>query len=193
VVNSYESSNGQSGSICEETCTYSIHTTNAGYFILSKSEFRSDKADFTFGDQEEMGFGLRINTPLTVKFGSGQILNSNGEKNEKDTWGKQSDWCAAFSNADGKCVGVAIMPDPSNFRVSWYHSRDYGLIVANPFGKKAMTGPDDKALLSDVTLVKKNDEFKIGFGFYVFSQLEEQEPDLDGAYKSYLSLIKNNN
>jgi hypothetical protein len=30
------------------------------------------------------------------------------------------------------------MASPGNFRKSWWHNRDYGLMVANPFGRQAM-------------------------------------------------------
>ena len=93
-----------------------------------------------------MGFGVRLNTPLTVEFGKGEIRNSEGGLNEEGTWGKQAKWCAASGVIDGRRAGVALMPDPANFRPSWFHSRDYGLIVANPFGKKAMTAPEDKTV-----------------------------------------------
>lgn len=34
------------------------------------------------------------------------------------------------------------MSGPSNFRQSWWHNRDYGVFVANPFGRKAMEQGD---------------------------------------------------
>jgi hypothetical protein len=30
------------------------------------------------------------------------------------------------------------MASPGNFRESWWHNRDYGVFVANPFGRQAM-------------------------------------------------------
>ena len=40
--------------------------------------------------------------------------------------------------ADGRSTGILLMADPSNFRPSWGHNRDYGVFVANPFGREAM-------------------------------------------------------
>jgi hypothetical protein len=63
------------------------------------------------------------------------ITSSEGRKNEKQVWGKQADWCDYSGNGHG----VMLMPDPRNFRRSWFHARDYGLLVANPFGRQAFT------------------------------------------------------
>ena len=191
VVNSYESTDGQDGPVCEETCTYSIHAGPSGYFLIAKSEFCSNKADFAFGDQEEMGFGIRLNTPLTVKFGSGKILSGEGGENEKGTWGKQAKWCAATGTVDGKNVGVALMPAPNNFRASWFHTRDYGLMVANPFGKKSMTAPEDPGVATDSTVVKRGEAFTFGCGVYVFGGTNDKKPDFAQAYNEYLRLLEN--
>lgn len=189
VVNRYERADGWEEPVCKETCTYSIHADVSAYFLLAKSEFRSDKADFAFGDQEEMGLGIRLNTPLTVKFGSGRMLNSEGGENEKGTWGKQAKWCAASGVVEGERVGAAIMPAPGNFRTSWFHSRDYGLIVANPFGKKAMTGSNDSNVTPDSTLVRTGETFRLGFGLYVFCTPGDMAPNLNAAYEAYLKLV----
>jgi hypothetical protein len=72
--------------VCEEVCRIEITAHKAGYLIDWTSEF-TGPAEFHFGDQEEMGLGVRVATPLTAKNG-GQILNSTGAKNEKQVWGK---------------------------------------------------------------------------------------------------------
>ncbi len=190
VLNSYTGIDGQeNGAVCEETCTYSIHTAPSGYFLIARSEFRSDKADFSFGDQEEMGFGVRLNTPLTVKFGSGKILNSEDGENEKGTWGKQAKWCATTGTVEGKIVSVALIPGPGNFRPSWFHTRDYGLMVANPFGKKSMTGPEDAVMAPDATLVRKGEVFKLGFGVWVSDTKPGVVTEAQAAYEKCLTLF----
>lgn len=189
VVNSYESDNGQGVPVCEETCTYTVRVCGSGYFILFQSEFRSDKDDFAFGDQEEMGFGVRLNTPLTVKFGAGTIRNKEDGQNEKGTWGKQSKWCAYSGVLGGKRAGVALMPAPENFRPSWFHTRDYGLIVANAFGKKAMTGPEDAAVAPDSTVVKRGEAFHLKCGVFVFGGPTDKEPDFAQAYNEFLKTV----
>jgi hypothetical protein len=179
AINRYENPRGGEP-ICEETCTYSIYVVPEGYLIAARSAFTSTE-EFYFGDQEEMGFGMRVNTPLTVKFGGGEIRNSEGGLNEKGTWGKQAKWCSAGGAIDGRRVGLILMPDPANFRPSWFHSRDYGLIVANPFGQKAMTAPDDDAAPPARSRCKT-----LGFGVFVFDVPQDRQPDYNQACELYM-------
>ena len=63
-----------------------------------------------FGTQEEMGLGVRLATPLTVKSGNGRITNSVGGTNEKGTWGQAADWCARLINVDAPGSTSANLP-----------------------------------------------------------------------------------
>jgi len=169
VVNRYERSDGGTP-VCTETCTWSVRVAgDEGWLLSCDSVFRSDDADFAFGDQEEMGLGIRLDSPLTKKFGPGRLSNSEGGEDEKGTWGKQAAWCRTVGVIKERTVGAAVIPAPGNFRPSWFHSRDYGLIVANPFARKAMTAPDDDNAAPDKTVVRKGEGFRLGFGVFVFS------------------------
>ncbi len=148
--------------VCEEVCRVTIRVRPAGHLIDWASEF-TGPADFHFGDQEEMGLGVRMATQLTVNNG-GRIVNSDGGMDEKGTWGKAADWCDYRGTVDGEGAGVAVMPDPENFRRSWFHTRNYGLLVANPFGRRAFTKGEPSKLV-----VKKGETFKLRFGVLVHS------------------------
>lgn len=160
--------------VCEEVCRVGISARPAGYLIDWSSAF-SGPADFQFGDQEEMGLGVRVATPLTVKNG-GRIINADGAASEKGAWGKQADWCDYRGAVGGEDVGVALMPDPGNFRRSWFHARDYGLLVANPFGRRAFT----KGARSEV-VVKAGATFRLRFGVLVHSG----EVDVGAAFADW--------
>ena len=95
--------------ICEEVCRIRISVTPHGNLIEWESKF-SGAETFTFGDQEEMGLGVRVATDMTVNNG-GVITSSDGRKNEKQVWGRQADWC----DYSGEGVGVMVMPDPHEF------------------------------------------------------------------------------
>ena len=56
------------------------------------------------------------------------ILNSAGQKTAQATWGKPADWCDYSGTLYNRRAGLMIMPDPKNFRPSWFHNRDYGLM-----------------------------------------------------------------
>lgn len=92
---------------------------------------------FYFGDQEEMGLGVRVATEITEKNG-GLITNSEGLTTAAKTWGQPAAWCEYSGSLDGHRVGIMVVPDHLNPHRAWWHNRDYGVFVANPFGRKAM-------------------------------------------------------
>jgi methane monooxygenase PmoA-like len=167
--------------LCTETCRYVIAVMKSGYLLASQSTFQSDQHDFTFGDQEEMGLGIRMATPLAVLNG-GQLTNSRGQINESQVWGKTADWCDYSGTVDGQFVGVTVMPDPRNFRPCWFHVRDYGLLTANPFGRHAMTGGEPSRVF-----VKQNDTFSLDFAVVVHGTKNKADYDAAAAYREYLS------
>jgi hypothetical protein len=168
--------------VCEEVCRLSFAPLARGYAITWDSSF-SGPAEFAFGDQEEMGLGVRLATPLTVKNG-GHMLNSDGLEDERGVWGKQADWCDYAGTIEGQPAGLLLMPDPANFRRSWFHARDYGVLVANPFGVKAFT----KQAASRV-VVKPGETLRLRFGVLAHSG----EFDPAAAYREWLQRIATSN
>lgn len=108
-----------------------------GTVILWQARLQASDAPLKIGDQEEMGFGVRMATALTEKK-SGVITNSAGVKSAAKTWGQAADWCDYSGKIDDRACGITVLAAPTNFRPSWWHNRDYGLCVANPFAKAAM-------------------------------------------------------
>jgi hypothetical protein len=135
-----------------------------------------------FGDQEEMGLGIRVATPLAVVKG-GRITDSAGRVNEAQVWGKQADWCAYRGTIAGKPVGVQLMTHPGNFRRSWFHARDYGLLEANPFGRNAFTKGEKSQVV-----VEDGKTLRLRFGVMTLSGT----PDLQAAYRDYLARAEQN-
>ena len=143
--------------VCRETCRYTVRVLAIGVLLAIDSTFSSDVGDFAFGDQEEMGFGVRVATPLSVKRG-GRILDSEGRLNEKQVWGKEADWCDYGGRVDGKDAGVMLVPHPGNFRRCRFHARDYGLLVANPFALKAFNAGAESRVV-----VRKGESLRLRF------------------------------
>jgi len=134
-----------------------IALTNAWLLIWDATFFSADN-DIAFGDQEEMGFGLRVATAITEKTG-GLISSSSGQKTAKNTWGQPGEWCDYSGTVEGQELGITAMVSPANFRPSWWHNRNYGLMVANPFGRDAM-----KQGAKSSVLVKRGATFRLCFG-----------------------------
>jgi hypothetical protein len=176
--NSYEAGGR---SICTETCTISVAVRPHGYVLAWDSTFSPQDDDFYFGDQEEMGLGIRIATSLTAAQG-GTIRNSEGLLGEAQVWGKPSNWCQASGAVDGQQVGVVLMPHPENFRPSWFHARDYGLLVANPFGQNAFTGGEKSRIV-----VGRGEKLRLRFGILVYRSPMDEPLDVAAAYQDYLT------
>lgn len=166
--------------IGEEVGRITVLVRPAGRLIVWDSEFRPVGGELVFGDQEEMGLGVRVATPLAVIKG-GRLIDSEGRVNEAHVWGQSAGWCASDGEIDGKRVGVLLMPHPENFRRSWFHARDYGLLVANPFGRNAFTRGEKSRIV-----VKPGETLRLRFGVLFSSG----RPDLEAAYRDYLAQIR---
>lgn len=181
VRNRYVPPGSPERAVCSEICRYTFLIRPAGYLLLWDSTFSADR-EFSFGDQEEMGLGIRVATPITVASG-GTILDAQGRRNGREVWGNASAWCDYSGTTGGRRVGVTLFCHPQNFRPSWFHARDYGLLVANPFGRKAF----GKGEPSNVD-VRPRETLRLRYGILLHSGPEESRPDLQAAYADYLNL-----
>jgi hypothetical protein len=126
-----------------------------------------------------MGFGIRVATPLSEKNG-GTIRNSDGLIGAKNAWGKTAAWCDYSGTLSNRLIGIAVLTDPNNFRPSWFHSRDYGLLEANPFGRKAFTKGEPSSIP-----VKKGETFTLRFAAFIHSSATNTPPDLNSVYNIF--------
>lgn len=96
-----------------------------------------------FGDTKEGFFALRLTPELKVDDpGHGRLVNEHGDEGTA-VWGKRAAWIRAEGTIDGRLVRLRISEDPANFRApTWWHARTYGLLAANPFGRRAFDGAD---------------------------------------------------
>ena len=168
--------------ICTEVCRITfLGSRPRGTWVLWKSTFHAGKTPVVFGDQEEMGLGVRVATPMTEKNG-GTILDAQGREGAQKVWGNAAKWCDYSGTVDGKPVGVTLLCAPGNFRPSWFHARDYGLLVANPFGREAMR----KGKPSTV-VIQPGKSLTLRYGILLHAG---PKPNLDAAYAEYLKHIR---
>lgn len=175
--NTLQTTNGRP--LCAQTSRITLAARPCGYLLIWDATFKSSERDFVFGDQEEMGLGVRVATAITQKNG-GVIRNSAGEQGAKATWGRTADWSDYSGVIGGRRAGILLMPDPRNFRASWFHNRDYGLMVANPFGRNAFTKGGKSALV-----VKKGEPFRLRFGVLTHAAPPGQDADLAAEYEHF--------
>jgi hypothetical protein len=131
-----------------------------------------------------MGWGARVATPLTEKNG-GVIVSSSGVRTAAKSWGQSADWCDYSGKIDGKGCGVTLMAGPDNFRPSWWHNRDYGVIVANAFGRAAMKQGER----SEVK-VAKGERLRLVYGAMLHDGLGYDPP---AAYRSFVEATARSN
>ncbi len=178
--------------IAHEICKYTILAHPGYYLLIYDSTISSDENDLVFGDDQEYGLGIRVATPIAEQFG-GKVLNAEGltkvgkdpSDDPENLYGKPSKWCDYSGVIDDTLIGMTVMPDPKNFRKSWFHARDYGLIAANPFGRKGVAGGEP----SEVK-VKKGEKFHLGFGIAVYSAPKGTDVDRKAMFKAYRKEIK---
>jgi hypothetical protein len=88
--------------------------------------------DVTIKKTNHSLFSVRMAADLSVKNG-GTMVNAEGLKSEKDTFGKNSPWIDFYGKRGNFVEGLAILQHPSN---PWYPSpwftRDYGFMSPTP-------------------------------------------------------------
>jgi hypothetical protein len=166
--------------VARETNHISFALRPQGYLIIWDSALEPLVDGLYLGGAEEMGLGVRVATPIAVKKGKGHIHNSLKGADEKGTWGNAAEWCDYNGPIDDKQVGVTLMAHPANPNKTWFHSRDYGLLVANPSGERA--GAPAKLPL------EKGKPLHLRYGVYVHETPPgEKAPNLANEFKSFAS------
>jgi hypothetical protein len=120
-------------------------------FVFSKADtlrlidativVRADRGQaLRFGDTEDGGFGMRLADEFRQDHGA-TLLNSEGQKDTENIWGKPARWIDYSATIEGRPAGVAMLDHPSNLRhPTRWHARGYGLCAANPFALADFTG-----------------------------------------------------
>lgn len=113
----------------------------------------------TLGDTKEGSFAVRVRPELRVEgpHAAGQLTNSEGQEG-RAVWGQRARWIHDQGEVEGRVRGVALLDAPTNPRFpTWWHARTYGLLAANPFGRRAFEGgeaPDGALRLEPGTPVR---------------------------------------
>ena len=184
VLNAYKSSPDNLGKPdLFEVAEFRWSCSTGGIMLDWNSTITSKTAPLKLGHQEEMGLGLRLSTPLCVKTGQGVLQNSSGGINESGTWGKQSHWWAATMPSSGATnktlrTGIQTLAQNSNNLQFWGHTRDYGLIVANPTPR-----PDENKDAIELPIGKP---LKMQFRILLFENIK---PELEKWGNSKLPIL----
>lgn len=171
--------------LATEKADYQFCEVPHGYRLQWSSEFRAIDKDIVFGDQEEMGLGVRMVSSLAEKRGQGgRILDSDNRVGAKQVWGEPVEWCDSSGRIHGRWIGITLMADPDNFQVSWCHARDYGLIVMNPFGRKAFSKGEESRLI-----VSRANPLRLNYALVFHESNSNEDYHEPDAYRDFLKQI----
>lgn len=133
--------------------------------------------DVTISKTNHSLFSARMDPDLAVING-GTMINAEGDKGEKGTFGKRSAWMDYYGKRMGKTEGLAILQHPSNawFPASWF-TRDYGFFSPTP-----MYWPENG---ENITL-KKGEQLKLRYRVLVHTgnQIEAKIAEEFEKYKN---------
>jgi hypothetical protein len=106
------------------------------YFIDFSIDLIAQDTKVVFGDTKEGMFGIRVADWLREVGGNGRYLSSEGNRNEKDIWGRRAEWVRLQGQKDGRTIGIVIVNKPNSVNYpTYWHARGYGLFAANPLGQ----------------------------------------------------------
>ncbi|MEM7260369.1 MAG: DUF6807 family protein [Planctomycetota bacterium] len=139
--------------VLDEERTLRFGTSESERWIDVTIRLRSATGEpVRFGDTKEGTFALRLRPELRVEgpVATATVTNSERERN-REAWGRRARWVESRGAAGGEALVVALFDHPLNLRYpTWWHARTYGLLAANPFGRRAFEGSDAPA--GDTTL-----------------------------------------
>jgi hypothetical protein len=152
--------------VLEEKRVLHLHNFGPAQLLVLDIELHASDATLTFGDTKEGSLGVRVRQELTVDKGKGVLTNADGKVGEKGPdgcWGRVSAWCDDSGPIDGKSAGITVFTDPDNPYPTCWHSRGYGLMAANPFGRDKSGFPDMKGK-TELVKLEKGKRLKFRFG-----------------------------
>jgi hypothetical protein len=179
--------------VLDETRTISLYALGDARLYVLDIDLLASAAPITFGDTKEGSMGVRVNDEIREapskkgeKGGHGKLTNADGKSGEKDVWGYRSNWCDYSGTMDGKVAGIAIFDDPANKYAAAWHSRGYGLMAANPFGRAKAGFPATKGQ-ADLVKLPKGEHLKLRYGILVHPG-DVKEGKVAEAFEKFVKL-----
>ncbi len=161
-----------------------VYHTPADHRLLDWSiKLCADAGNVRLGDTKEGGMlSVRVASTMEGSKG-GAIENAWGAVGEAECWGKSAAWCDYSGLVKSEHVGIAIFDGRDNpgFPTPW-HVRDYGLMTANTFGRRAFQ--DDNPAVNGELVIQ--DGASLTFKYRVFIHAgDASQADVAGRYLDF--------
>jgi len=186
--NSWQTADGVK--ILDEDRTLHVYRLAKGYLIAFHIELFAAHYPITFGDTKEGAMGVRVpdNFRLQIKEG-GKVASSDGKSIEAGTkdnlavWGRPADWHDYSGKVGDATAGIAIFDASLNKPRALWHTRAYGLMAANPFGRDKSGFPAAKGK-TDLVKLGKGGELKLRYAIYAHTG-DAQEGAVAMAFEAF--------
>ncbi len=184
--NEWRTADGQK--VMDETRTIHFFDFGKSRLFIFEIDLDASVVPIVFGDTKEGSMAVRVHDSISERRGDGVIQNALGKRREKECWGRHADWCDYSGTIAGRKVGVAILSDPKNPHKTAWHSRGYGLMGANPFGRKRAGFPAVKGR-TDLVRLKKGEHLVMNYGVLVHDG-DTKSADVAGMYEKFVKLCR---
>jgi hypothetical protein len=184
TANEWRTADGEK--VLDETRT--IHLVNFGdaWLLVVESDLHASVVPITFGDTKEGSFGIRVRKSVTEQKGKGVLTNAEGKTRESAVWGRVSEWCDYSGPVGDAKAGITLFADPTNPVPTSWHSRAYGLMAANPFGRGKSGFPAMRGRL-DVVRLAKDGHLKLRYGM-LLHRGDVKEGKVAEYYEKFVAL-----
>lgn len=159
--------------IMDEERTITLQEVAGGRLFTFECKLIANTCNITFGDTKEGSFGVRVNDAMRTEIATGgTVTSADGTvaaapmKDNLPVWGKLADWHDYSGTVGGKQAGIAIFDHPKNPSRAAWHTRGYGLMAANPFGRAKSGFPIYKGN-TDLVKIENGKSLTFKFAIYV--------------------------
>ena len=149
-------------------------SSKPGRHTLTVSSDLTTPCGVTFGDTKEGSFGVRIRDDFALahKGGTGEVTSSDGKsakagaKDNLPMWGQLAEWHDYSGTVGGKTAGLTVREAATNPERAAWHTRAYGLMAANPFGRDKSGFPGRKGQ-TDLVKLANGDTLTLAYTLHL--------------------------
>ena len=177
--------------ILDESRSITVSKLDAGYLIDLHIEFTAGVCDIRFGDTKEGSMGVRVPDSFRVMTEKGGVVTSSDgktvvpvAKGNLSVWGLPAAWHDYSGKVGDKDAGIAIFDGEKNASPAYWHTRDYGLLAANPFARAKSGFPGQKGKTELVT-IKKGEKLSLRYAIYAHTG-DAKAGKVAEAYQSFV-------